>query len=115
MTLRDTIDEGLTAALTEYGTARGLPRLHWHLCSGVEISSVGRAQVIGQASVADYPEQDVAAAVQAWAAALQFQLVEQPGNVGALEARGVVEGLDVEVWGVTDREAFERRPSTEQR
>lgn len=114
MTFREEIDQGLTAAMNRYATAHALPQLRWHLCTSAEVASVGRAQVIGQASAGDYPEEDVPAAVQAWAATLQIQVAEQPGHVGTLEARGGVEGVDIEVWGVTDHEAFARGPATEQ-
>lgn len=113
MTLRAAIDEGLTTALREYGRARGLPALRWGLCSSAEISVVGRAQVVGMASMADFSEDEAGKAIRAWAAALGFELVEQ--RRGTVEARGVVDEIDVEVWGVVDLDAFEHPPADVER
>lgn len=113
MTLRATIDEGLTTALREYGRARGLPALRWGLCSSTEISVVGRPQLAGMASMADFSEGAAWEAVRGWAAALGFELVEQ--QRGTVEARGVVDEIDVEVWGVVDLDAFEQPPADVER
>lgn len=48
-----------------------------------------------------------------WAAALGFELVEQ--QRGTVEARGVVDEIDVEVWGVVDLDAFEQPPADVER
>jgi len=55
---------------------------------------------------ADYTDNETAALVDAWAHWLGLVRQQPPACAGTTEYRGRVDGLAVEVWGVTDPDAF---------
>lgn len=101
-TLREMLEHALTDAMDTYAEQRALPHLRWTLIT----SDDGQVQLTGHASAGDYNEPDAAHAVRAWTAELDLEPTEQPVP-GTVEARGQVEQLEVDVWGVFDQAAFE--------
>lgn len=100
--LRDTLEHALSSAMDTYAEQHDVPRLRWTLIT----SDDGQVQLAGHASAGDYNEQDAVHAVRAWTAELDLEPTAQavPGTV---EARGQVEDISVNVWGVADQAAFE--------
>jgi hypothetical protein len=90
------------AAETLLNQAAELPPLRWTLNPGRDgLALVGMA-------TSDYPETEIPAVLGEWAALLD--LAPQPPNPylpGALIFTGTTDGVHIEIWGVTDRHAWE--------
>ncbi|MBF6302998.1 hypothetical protein IU459_36655 [Nocardia amamiensis] len=67
----------------------------------------GALAVSGSASGRDYSETQVPAIVQAWADLLGLTRVVPPSTGGTIEYEGVLDGIEVEVWGVIDQQFFD--------
>jgi hypothetical protein len=90
-----------TVAMTRRG--EGLPTLHW----SADPLALHRWKVTGTAK-AGTPGEEVERAVRAWSDRLGLTLTDTPLiEPGLVEAKGVVDEVDVEVWGVVDREVWD--------
>lgn len=100
--LRDELHEAAVRAATVAMTRRGegLPALHW---SAAPVA-FQRWQVTG--TVEDGTGEEVAGAIRAWSDRLGLTLTDTP-QPGLVEAKGVIDDVDVEVWGVVDRATWD--------
>jgi hypothetical protein len=106
-TLRTAVDEAVTAALNETG---GVRPLRWSLRRA---DATGRpTAVIGQAS-SDYVEHEIPDVLAEWVAALSLTPAEpNPRLPGTQFFTGQVDDVDIEIWGVIDRVAWDAKFET---
>ena len=95
--LTDEINDAITTRMNQLGHQAALQPLTWLLFAGRPI------RVSGCAGVTCY---DVEAVLEAWAGWLGLTGQNPPSCPGTVEYRGRVDGLDVELWAVTDRGLF---------
>ncbi|MET9030948.1 hypothetical protein ABZW96_35885 [Nocardia sp. NPDC004168] len=98
------IELSVEAVVNTVGQRAGCAPLTWELYTADETSGLA---VTGIASGRDYNDSQVTAIVQAWADLLGLIRVVPPTTSGTIEYRGVVDGIEVEVWGITDKQFFE--------
>jgi hypothetical protein len=94
----DAVKDAMAAGMGYLGKAAGLPELRW-------LWLTGTGYFEGYAS-ADYSDAEVPAVLAKWAEYLGLTQKARPMS-GTLEYGGHVAGVNVSVWGVVDRDAFE--------
>lgn len=102
--LTDAISHGITDQLNLLGRAAGCRPLSW----SISTNSGPGWSVTGLAGGGDYTEQEVPDVLAGWAAQWGLTSWDNPVCAGTTEYRGQVDGLRVDVWGVHDRDAFDR-------
>jgi hypothetical protein len=98
----------ITDALTELynrDAPAGCRPLIWSLSAD---STKWQISVSGHAGSGDYNETEAAAVIEAWATHLGLTEQIPTACEGTTQYRGTVNGVEVEVWGVTDAGEFER-------
>ncbi|MET9030913.1 hypothetical protein ABZW96_35695 [Nocardia sp. NPDC004168] len=98
------IELGVEAVVNKVGGRAGCAPLTWELYA---TDDTGALAVSGTTSGRDYSEKQVLAIVQAWAELLGLSRVVPPTTGGTSEYRGVVDGIEVEVWGVIDKQFYD--------
>lgn len=91
---------GITAQLNQLGQAAGCGPLTWSI-------RLEDGRVSGQAG-AEYSDDETAEVLGEWADLLGLTAVTAL-DAGVDMYRGLVDGMDIEVWGVTDRDTFEQQ------
>lgn len=94
------LNDAIGRAMASYGASRGtspLPRLSWTLSR--------RGVVAGYASD-DHVEGDKAAVLARWAELLGLA-ADPDAPVGTAEFSGAVSDVEIQVWGITDRAAWD--------
>ncbi|GAA3435621.1 hypothetical protein [Kutzneria kofuensis] len=90
---------GITAQLNQLGQAAGCAPLTWSI-------RLEDWHISGQAG-AEYSDDEAAEALEAWADLLGLT-AHSLAVAGTDTYHGLVDGVDIELWGVTDRDAFEQ-------
>ena len=101
--IRHAMNDAVTNKLNQLGKRHRLRPLVW----SIRQADGGGWRADGYASV-DYDPVEVPVVLDTWARWLRLDRVDQPLCPGTVEYRGRVDGLDVELWGVTDRDLFEQ-------
>ncbi|MDE1675090.1 hypothetical protein [Nocardia gipuzkoensis] len=98
------IELGVGAVVNKVGQRAGCAPLSWEL---FVTEDTGALAVSGTTAGQDYSEAQVTEIVQAWAQLLGLSQVLPPSTGGTIEYRGVIDGIEVEVWGVIDQQFFD--------
>lgn len=94
--------EAVGVAINAMGAKAGLRPLSW------THQSMNEPTVLtGHASSGDYHASEIPELVTTWAAFLGLLESETYVVAGTMQYRGTVDGFKVNVWGVTDRQAFD--------
>jgi hypothetical protein len=105
-----TVTDALTAEMTKIGAeiaGRPLPPLAWFLRPGTEV----RLLLVGMASEESVcgDRSRVVAVLTPWADVMGLAPLPDRGN-GTVEWRGTWERMPVDLWGIVDRDLFDRQP-----
>jgi hypothetical protein len=108
MTAAELLSDALGVGLNQIGGAHGCVPLLWSIEEhGVSATFADRGPVLSGMTSAEHTDAAVLGVLTAWAAL--FNLAVDTGACpGTREYRGTVAGVVIHVWGVTDRDVFER-------
>jgi hypothetical protein len=90
---------GITAQLNQLGQAAGCAPLSWSI-------RLEDGRVTGQAG-AEYSDDEATEALEAWSDLLGLTAAPML-TAGTDTYHGLVDGMHIQVWGVTDRDAFDQ-------
>lgn len=96
--VRKTLGEAVTREFNTEGARHHCPPLLWLVTTAGQLTG---------STYSDTDAADVPAALEKWADLLSLAPVEHPECAGTLEYQRTIDGWSVEVWGITDRAAFD--------